>query len=487
MNYRVPHAVLLLTTLASAPAASPATQPGSRPASQPVAAPVAAARPHYRLVRYEEDWRALDLMPADAPREFFDPIKNIRLDDDWRLTLGGSARIRMEAKTNEFFGAREPSQDTYYLQQYLLHANLRYRDTFRFFLEGIDARVNDRDLVKNQNMENQFDINQLFIDHRPFGDDTPLLLRGGRHEMSFGNGRQVWPRNWGNAKRRFDAAHVIYEDAALTLDFFYARPIRESFTENLNRRIDRIREEEHFYGVYSTWRYVEHHQLEFYFLGLEDSGDRVNANGQAGDQSIYTWGARAAGRDHNVDYEGELAGQWGFFAGDPVRAALAATDAGYTFSDVPTEPRIGLGMEYRSGDKDVTDNIHQTYVNLFGVQHRLLGLIDTVGRQNVWSTHADLSFKPIERTTVILSWLVFWNDSTRDAVVDDAGNVQRIVEGGFSGHDLGHEFDLAITYDLDEHSSFLLGYSHFWPGDYFKSSGFGEDADFYYAQYQLRF
>ena len=45
---------------------------------------------------------------------------------------------------NKRYGAGRPSQDTYLLQQYLLHANLRYKDLLRVFVQGIHAQVDER-------------------------------------------------------------------------------------------------------------------------------------------------------------------------------------------------------------------------------------------------------------------------------------------------------------------------------------------------------
>lgn len=49
------------------------------------------------------------------------------------------------------------------------------------------------------------------------------------------------------------------------------------------------------------------------------------------------------------------------------------------------------------------------------------------------------------------------------------------------------ELDLFVKYALDRHSSFLAGYSHFFPGGFIGGTGPDRDVDFVYTQYQFTF
>ena len=142
--------------------------------------------PKYFGLRFNEDWSYLDGSTDSYEPDFFDRIKNINLGGDWRLDFGGSIRFRGMSETNKRYGGGRTSQDTYLLQQYLLHANLRYQDVFRFFIEGIHASVDERQTPALGIDENFYDIHQAFIDVKPFGTGTPLTVRVGRHELLFG-------------------------------------------------------------------------------------------------------------------------------------------------------------------------------------------------------------------------------------------------------------------------------------------------------------
>jgi hypothetical protein len=92
--------------------------------------------------------------------------------------------------------------------------------------------------------------------------------------------------------------------------------------------------------------------------------------------------------------------------------------------------------------------------------------------------------------------------SDRDALYNAAGNPIYQDPTGGSGGEIGQELDLVVNWAVTPRISMLLGYSHFWVGDYFDSTVIqggtpaggiasnganGQDADFYYTQFQMRF
>ena len=464
-------------------------QPAEAGETEP--APVENAKPlrgpKYLNLRYDEDFSYLDGPEGSYKEDLFDPIKWIHITDDLTLTIGGSFRARLEAETNKGFGATEPAQDTIFLHRYFLHTDLRYRKLLRFYFEGINAMIEDRDLRLLGIHENRWDFHQLFMDIRPLGEGVPLTVRIGRQELQYGNERLISPLDWANTRRRFDGVKVFYEHEKFDIDAFYVRPIPISVAEGLNRKPDEYREEQHFYGLYATLKAIERHFFDLYFLALRDTGDLRNANGRVGDLSLYTIGGRAGGKTGPFDYEGELAGQWGSFAGDKVHAWMAALDTGFTFKKFPWTPRIGVGFDYGSGDDNPRDGTHDTFNQLFPLGHKYLGFLDLVGRQNILATNVNLTFKPIKNLTTKLVWYTFWNDSTRDALYNAGGAPTRRDALGNSGHDIGNELDLILKYKLDMHQSVLVGYSHFWGNNFIRSTGPDRDADLLYVQYAFKF
>lgn len=473
----------------------------SRPAEDKkptTSAPATSVGPTYRLLRYDEDFSYLDGPEGSYTKDVFDPIKHIHLSEDWTLRLGGEVRVRMESETNRNFGTRDPTNDTFLLHRYLLHADLKYRKLFRVFVEGVDARVEDRDLPQIPGMENTFDVHQLFADLRFLGEETPLTLRVGRQEMIYGKERLIGKLDWMNETRRFDGAKVMYTSPMFDVDVFWVKPVffmNEPFTnpwnthinEGMNRKPDHWREEQNFYGLYTTFKGIPNHVVDVYFLGLNDRGFFVNANNRFGDLNVYTIGGRFGGKTGGFDYDVEGGGQWGKWAGDEVHAWMFASDGGYTFKDVPMSPRIGLGFDYASGDDTPRDRSHDTWNQLYPTGHAFLGFADDVARANILAPNVNVGFKPLKNVTAKLYWYHFWLDSNLDALYNAGGVPIRRNTTGSSGNDVGDELDATVTWQIDVHSSILIGWSHFWPSNFINTSGASRDLDYFYLQYQFRF
>lgn len=96
---------------------------GSAPPSGP---------PKYETLRYDEDYSYLE-DPAQRT-DPWDALKYVALfgRDDWFLTLGGETGQRFEAVRNDALGGL-PYTDGYYLQRYLLHADLHPDERVRVF------------------------------------------------------------------------------------------------------------------------------------------------------------------------------------------------------------------------------------------------------------------------------------------------------------------------------------------------------------------
>lgn len=65
-----------------------------------------------------------------------------------------------------------------------------------------------------------------------------------------------------------------------------------------------------------------------------------------------------------------------------------------------------------------------------------------------------------------------------------------LAAGSSGSSNLGQEIDLLATITLSDELSFLVGYSHFFAGDYYQSTPgvpFGGNANFFYTQMMLEF
>lgn len=449
----------------------------------PPTSPPAKAGPKYLDLRYDEDFSYLGAESGSYREDYFDPIKYIELADNWHLTLGGEFRMRLEAETNKAFGATEPAQDTFLLHRYFLHADLHYRDLFRVFVQGVTAFDEERNLAKRAIDENQWDVHQAFFDARILGGSVPLTFRLGRQELSYGNQRLISPLDWANVRRRFDAAKLIWKVNDWQLDAWFARPVI----------VDRVRadswnEDFDFYGSYFTYTGWKNHGLDAYCFYTDKNSATVNVNGRRGEEHRYTLGSRFWGKQVGWDYETEVAGQWGKWAGDTIQAYSVALDGGYTLSESAWKPRVGAGFDWASGDDDPRDSQVQTFDQLFPLGHKYFGYIDLVGRQNITAINVNVSAWPVEKKVkTSAAYHVFRLSEDEDALYDAGGRALRRDRSGESGRRVGQELDLTVDWQPNVHSSVLFGYSHFWSGKFISDTGPREDADLFYVQYRFRF
>jgi hypothetical protein len=462
-------------------AAAPALAGGSpeRPSSGDP-----ADGPHFFNLRYDEDFRYLEDQPelrGDDPRM---ALKNIDLGDRWRLDVGGEFRLRWESRTNQLLGRVRESHNAQQNYRWMLHANLRHGDNLRFFFQGIAAHAEDQDGPFQPTQENHGDIHQLFADWVIPGAGDRFTLRLGRQELTYGVQRLIGPLDWVSTRRRFDGAKLMYRGAVLHVDAFATRPVivRRDSMDPWNKDRD-------FYGVYAIYKGIANHEVDAYFLGYERRDETVNPNGRSGEHTTYTLGGRFHGKTGRWDYDTELAGQWGDWAGDRVHAWSFAIDGGYTIDPWPMKPRISAGFDYTSGDDDPYDNKVGTFDQLFPFDHVCIGMLDLVGRQNLTRSYVGVDFWPVEdRAKMAIVYHRYWLSEEKDAAYD-AGGVARLRDGsGRSGVEFGSEIDVWLDWWLTNYSTVSIGYGHFFSGRYVHNRVRGaDDADLVIVQYRYRF
>jgi hypothetical protein len=115
-----------------------------------------------------------------------------------------------------------------------------------------------------------------------------------------------------------------------------------------------------------------------------------------------------------------------------------------------------------------------------------LGYIDIVGRQNIIDPNLGISFVPLNKLTCEVNGHFFWRSEEEDALYNAGGIVAREGAPGTS-LEVGQEIDLLLKYAHNVHTLILLGYSHFFPGEFIKQTGPSDPVDFVYASLQYTF
>jgi len=500
-------AVLLIGLAPITPAQT--TAPGPKPGSGP------GPPPPYSVVRWNEDYSYLN--DPNLRTDFLDPIKYIPLNDsgDFYLSLGGQARYRYEYFNNANFGAGTQDADGYHLLRFLAHADLHLGPNVRLFVQGKSSLIEDGGIGPGGDPRpidaDELDVQQAFADLTlPLGDKNSLLLRFGRQDLLYGAQRLISPLDWTNTRRTFEGFKTSLTTGPNTLDLFWVRLVdveREEFNNGDPNTS--------FAGIYDVLAIPglvakdDNSKLDLYGLALNRTNARFAQNAAAAtptaDEDRYTLGIRLSGNPKPFDFDLEGDYQFGQFGRGDISAWAFAAEGGYTLAQAPFAPRLFLGFDIASGDRDPANPDLQTFNQLAPLGHAYLGYIDVVGRQNIIDLHPGVeltlaqNFTMVKKLTLRSEYHLFWRESTDDALYNVAAGiatappvagVQRAAGGSNSSY-VGSELDLLLNWQIDRHTAAYVGYSHFFAGDFIDDTagtgGFNEDIDFFYAAVAFTF
>jgi hypothetical protein len=439
---------------------------------------VEASRPAFKFLRFEEDWSGFKDVTSDQTGEMWDDIKNVPLSDDGEVwaSFGGHMRVRLEDWSSFAFGAPANDDETFLLWRLAMHADIHVGESVRVFVEGKSALSTDRDLPGGHRTldVDSLALEQAFVDsNMKLGADSTLTLRAGRQQLAFGKQRLVSPLPWGNTLRRWDGVSAIVNTGSWKLHGFwtqFAPTDKYSFNESDGQTP--------FYGVYATTRLADSgYGLDAYFLGLERE-DQISFNGTTGEEERYTLGGRLFGpiAETNLDFDAEAAYQFGEVGSGDVSAFMFGGELGCRMPDWWGNPRFTLGFDYASGDKRSGGDV-ETFNQLFPLGHAYLGYMDFVGRQNIMDVSGGVSFTPGEKMTMGIAGHLLRRSSDDDGLYNAGGQLVRAGSLG-SSSEVGAEIDLTLKYVFNRHCVGLLGYSHFFAGDFIDQSGSDDDMDF---------
>ncbi len=364
------------------------------------------------------------------------------------------------------------------------------------FVEGRDASANE-----DLRADDSFDFHQAYL---TLGNakEFPLTAKIGRQELSYGDQRFVGKGDWNNTGRSFDAIKLRMENSFGWVDVFASRVVLvDDGNFNVSNDYD------NFSGIYaSSKKLMPWQETQAYFLARNAGPQAVNANtpgsgSPSTQRDIYTLGTLWKSNPDAFcgwDYSMELALQFGSVYNATQDARLdqqshaVFLDTGYTWKDVWSTPRVGLGYDYGSGDGDATDGNVETFENLFGTQHRPYGLMDLAGARNMHIPKLTFSVKPIKGLTLSADYLTFILADTDDAFYPESGGGRNAngygINPGFGAY-VGSEIDLYANYAVTPWANFQVGYGHFFTGDYIENSAGSAttDADWFYTQLILTF
>lgn len=423
----------------------------------------------FRPERFDEDWSVVTGEDAPWGAQF----KNIEIVDDVTVSFGGDARWRFSALDAPRLGIGAEA-DAWLLQRILLHADLRFADHARAFVQiGAHDGI-DRDLPSATD-DNKLDVQQAFVDLYANVGDGRLTLRAGRQELALGQ-RFATTRDSGNVRQRHDLVRLIYQARDWRADIFGGSPVvdeRGSFDDEADVGQD-------FYGA-RLQRKFGAATLDLYAYELDR--DTASLTGVTANDDRISAGARYAGRHGNIDYDAELMLQRGSFGVQDIRAVGATFDIGWRFPDAPLAPRIGARITYGSGDSDLGDTTQGTFAPPFP-SSQWFGQNGLASFSNAIETAALFGVAPSEHVNVNFKLSSVWRAETADFVY--AGSTSLAGTSGGDERIVGVSLATSLVWRPRENISINPYLSYVAIGDELKARG-ADDVTYAHLSIALRF
>jgi hypothetical protein len=411
---------------------------------------------------------------ANTQCYFGDCFKRRCLGDSIVYDIGGQYRLRYHNEHNHRGLGLTGRDDRFLLHRTRLFGNFEWGDMVRVYVEAIDAESNYEDFAPRPIEVNRSDIQNLFADVRLAEIDLgDVWARVGRQELLYGNERLVSPLDWANTRRTFEGAKIFVKGPCWDIDAFWVQPIYPD-----DHAFDHPDNSQEFMGVYATYKGAKDQTLEFYGLRFLDSDD-------AAPFDYNTLGSRWLGKRGNWLWELEAAYQFGDVGPADNSAGFYTVGLGRALPDAVWKPTFWAFYDWASGDDIIGTGFHHQ----FPLSHKYLGWMDLFGRRNIEDLNFQLTASPTSDVKLTAWWHIFHLQNRLDVPYNVVMRPLATLPGG--EQDLGQELDLTALWNINARWNLLLGYSHFWRGDFWgtnPSPGLVDaDADFYYAQLTWNF
>lgn len=395
-----------------------------------------------------------------------------------KVKIGGQLRHRLERRDNFDFNDSKDDADTFHLIRLRLNFDFMFNQALAGFIQLQDSRIAESEFKNQTAYEDEFDIRQAYF--RLKGGEFSLQV--GRQEFIYDDERLLGGFNWSNVAQSFDALRAIYKKEALQLDAFLARKVIID-SDDLNEQND----EDDLFGIYLQYQGFEEHSLDIYYLFRETDGPVSFGPSGAKNMNESTLGFRlqreaSPGR---FDYLLESAYQFGDFGDDEIKAYAWVLQLGYTF-DLESKFRLGLEWDFASGDEDPNDGERNVFDNLWPTNHLHYGYMDFVSWQNLNNLRVTANLNPLKKLSFQMDVHFLRLDETRDAFYNAGRKAVRTANKEVDDY-LGTEVDLTVKYSFNQKIKMLIGYSHFFPGNYLEETGADDPADFFYLQTVFNF
>ena len=452
---------------------------------------------------------------------------------DGAVTFDMQERVRWEIRENNYdfnSAIRALTDDNWLLNRFRLGVMLKPAPWLKIYAQTQDSReyLSDRQDfpgVLGAEGDDAFDLRQGYVEISDY-DKCPWGLKIGRQVLAYGDERLVGSSEWNNFGRTFDAVKLRYQQKDWWVEGFASTvPVvtRGKYNQSDLFNGTENHREQVFSGLYFSTTSLSVQTTDVYVFHLHENTSALYQPTALGDTNFFTFGARVkskpgvfhherpwlgdnkaildgkstppapapapAPKALGLDYDAEVAFQTGKVRGLDLTAFAAHGGLGYTF-DLPWTPRLGVEYNYASGDTNSADGNLETFQNLFPSNHPRYGFMDAFSWQNMHNPAVSLKAAPCKKITLEAGYHLFWLATNEDVWYRSNGAtaVRPLTPLARNADKFaGAELDFLVTYKPLKQLGFTAGYSHFFAGDYLRSTGAHDDADFGYVQATIEF
>ncbi|MCF8430758.1 MAG: alginate export family protein [Melioribacteraceae bacterium] len=333
------------------------------------------------------------------------------------------------------------------------------RKNLSAFFQVQDSRVFGSEPATISNTAN-LDLHQAyFLVDNLF--DLPLSLKLGRMEASYGTQRIMSKNNWNNIGRSFDGLTFSWQinNDKSKIDLFAFKLAETSKLDDLN--------DETLIGAFADLKFISNHDFQPFVLYRTSAAASYPFN-------AFAIGTYLDGTIENYFHTAEFVYQLGDeIENGPksLNAFFVGYNLGFNFNH-NLKPQLSAGIEYYSGDDNLTDNTYKEGNRWFGAGHKYYGYMDffpsNTNGLGLADIHLKTNFSPLQKMKLQAAFHIF-NSSADYTLIN-----------GSTSRNFGNEFDLVLNYKYDENVDFQIGSGLFFPGEIFKETKGNDTATWFY-------
>jgi hypothetical protein len=417
-----------------------------------------------------------------------------------KLVFGTDIRLRYEFQENfnqKYYSDDPPkgsSDDGFLLGRFRAGFDYRPTETIRMALwiqhSDVWSMALDEGDFYNQIIRcghnpnrDPWELSDTYIEiKRPFG--FPIVFKGGRQRIVYGDKRVFGPGQWGNTGRWiWDALNISYRFEKGFVNTYYGKTmIHNPDKFSLNHR--------HSYESFGSYSHFTLPQnllelaFEPFFMSKRDNHDRYKGeDNRAGSLDAYYAGVRICKINlYGFDIDMTYIREFGDYSSDDLKAYGYHMLLSYQLESPAMKPRVSVEYSFASGDSDPTDGNHETFDGAFGARDKMYGRMNLFHWKNLKDAQVNLEVKLWNRYYVKAEFHKVWLAEERDAWYLNAEQYRD--KTGKSGDAVGKELDIVFKTDLPSKNEIQLGYGHFWPDEFAENKACNKQADWLFLQWR---